>query len=680
MESVSTEAVSPAPVRRSWLAAVVIAVVLMAHVVQSFWLFPSSRALLDNEHPVLIVDHALHLYHGALGSQFLWEHGTTWGYDPFFMAGYPESPIWDSSSNLSILFQALAGGGYHPRAYNIGLFVCSILVVVCILLGASAAGIGLAETALATVLGWLYFHSQWADMLWRSGLFSFDTASAAGVLLAGLLIRFERSRSVLSWVWLTLVGTAFWFAHVTAPVLILGSLIGFGLATIRRPGWRWRFAALGAGICAFAVNLIWIGPFWKFRGIRTAQIHFMAPDTGWYLVGQYLSPDLDGPLSLFILVVGLLGLLVWLFQGHWVRAATFGGAALICLGLALFGGMWSVTSTLEPLRFKVPLNFVLVAPAASALVTGSTWLARVLGGRRRGPILVATGWTLVLVMAGILLPDGLRLLKRQLLVERPLVAGFRPEMHQLVQSLQANTEPSARILFEDQLRLHELTDPESTHWTPLLPVLLRRDPRQFIGGLYHMAFITHHQRASFGDFQLAGRGIETCSPAFLSAFAELYNVGWVVCWSPLSRFMFDHWGQAKLVAKVPRYHRPDQPISTHPQQWNALLTRGGPVMAKQYMTEGERQYHIYQIDRPHSFFLAGEGRISDVALNRVELTDTVPSPEGNLIISLHWLDTLRTDPPLPIEPYTHPNDPAPFVRIMTSQAQKRIVIYNGYGR
>ena len=37
------------------------------------------------------------------------------------MAGYPETPIWDSSSNLSILFQAVAGGGYHPGAYNVGL-------------------------------------------------------------------------------------------------------------------------------------------------------------------------------------------------------------------------------------------------------------------------------------------------------------------------------------------------------------------------------------------------------------------------------------------------------------------------------------------------------------------------------------------------------------------------------
>ena len=76
-----------------------------------------------------MVDHAIHLYHGALGARFLPEHGTTWGYDPFFMAGYPETPVWDSSSNLSIAFQLAAGGRYSPRAYKLGLFACTFLVV-----------------------------------------------------------------------------------------------------------------------------------------------------------------------------------------------------------------------------------------------------------------------------------------------------------------------------------------------------------------------------------------------------------------------------------------------------------------------------------------------------------------------------------------------------------------------
>ncbi|SIN98323.1 hypothetical protein SAMN05444166_1903 [Singulisphaera sp. GP187] len=678
MESATTELVSPKPARRPWFAIAMIAAVFAAHIVQSFWIFPTPRALRDDEHPVLVVDHALHLYHGALGSQFLREHGTSWGFDPFFMAGYPESPIWDSSSNLSILFQFLAGGGYHPRAYNIGLLVCSILVVAFIPLGAAASGIRLPETAVAALLAWLYVHSEWTDMLWRSGLFSFVTASAGTVLLIGALLRFDRRPTTVAWLALAGVSAAVWFTHVTAPILALGAVIGFGAATALRHHWRWRLAVVAAGVLALVVNLIWIGPFWRFRGIRSPQVFFMAPDTPWYLIGQYLTNDLDGPLSLFILLVGGLGLVVWFVQGHHVRAATFGGAALVCLGLALFGGMWSVTKTLEPLRFKVPLHLLLAAPAGSLLAVGSARLTGALGGGRKGPVLVAVGWSLAVGLAILVSPNGTAILKQQLLVKRPLVAGLRPEMLQLVRSLRETTDPSARVLFEDQLRLHELTDPECTHWTPLLPILLGRDKRLFIGGLYHMAFITNHQHTSFGDFHLGGRPIDTCSTEYLRAYCQLYNIGWAVCWSPLSRCCFDQWGQSQRVATLPRFNSPNKPISTNMQQWQALTRRVGIERAKQYMTEGEGQYNIYRIDRPRSFFLSGEGHLADVALNRIELADTTPQ-DGALIISMHWLDTWRTDPPLPLEPFYAPDDPVPFVRIVTTQSHKRIVLYNGYG-
>jgi hypothetical protein len=209
--------------------------------------------------------------------------------------------------------------------------------------------------------------------------------------------------------------------------------------------------------------------------------------------------------------------------------------------------------------------------------------------------------------------------------------------------------------------------------------MLGRDERQFIGGLYHMAFITHHQRTSFGDFHLGGRAIDACPPQYLRSYSNIYNVGWVVCWSPLARYWFDHWGQAQRVATVPRYHSPDQPISTNMQEWKALMTRIGPERAKQYMSEGEGQYNIYRIDRPRSFVLTGRGEVTHVAPNRIELADAVPS-EGALILSLHWLDTFRTDPPLPVDPIYYPDDPVPFVRISTSQAHKRIVLYNGYDR
>jgi hypothetical protein len=97
------------------------------------------------------------------------------------------------------------------------------------------------------------------------------------------------------------------------------------------------------------------------------------------------------------------------------------------------------------------------------------------------------------------------------------------------------------------------------------------------------------------------------------------------------------------------------------------------------MAEGARQYVVYRIERPHSYFLRGQGRLSGVAANRVELADVVPEG-GEVVLSLHWLDTWRTDPPSTIGPVSLTGDPVPFVRIELSGPQRRIVLENGYVR
>ncbi len=298
----------------------------------------------------------------------------------------------------------------------------------------------------------------------------------------------------------------------------------------------------------------------------------------------------DERLSLFLLVLGAAGLASWWAEGRRVRVAAFGGSIVALLVLFGFGSLWAVTRTLEPLRFRIPLNFLLAVPAGSAACRASARLARALGGGRRGAVAVAVAW--LGLVGGIVAATprtSLAILAR-LVEHRPLVVGLRPEMRRLVRWIKAETDPSARILFEDQLRLLEATDPESVHWTPLLPLLLGDDGRQFIGGLYVTAAIAHNKAASFGDFRLADRPIDRWSDAELSAYCERYNVGWVACWSPLSRFVFDRFGPAHRVATLPRYVTPGSIGSNHPDAWRGIASRAGIDVAARYMAEGEGQY------------------------------------------------------------------------------------------
>jgi hypothetical protein len=673
------DAPSPRPAR-FWPTAVLLGV-LGLHSVLAYRLFPSWGALVDDERPVILVDHAIHLYHGALGARFAREHGTTWGYDPFFMAGYPETPVWDSSSNLSIAFQLAAGGRYSPRAYKLGLFACSLLAVAVLPAGALAAGLGRSEAAAAGVLGLVVFWGCFPIALWRSGLFAFVTASAALGLVLGLLLRFDARPGPGRWGVLLVAGAVFLFAHVTAPVMALGGAVGYAAAVARR--WRARrgrlaAVALAAGLAAVA-NAFWVVPLWRFRSIRTEAFSFLTTDSAWYLWQYFLHDPVDGRISLALVVLGAVGVAFWWAEGARCRAAVFGGTGVVLVGLTCAGSLWSVTKVLEPLRFRVTFDLLLTVPAGSALVRPASALARRAGGGWRGAAVAGLAGAAVAGAAWSASPETVPLLARQVAQDRPMVVGLRPEDRALVDWLREGTDLSARVLFEDQLRLLERTDPESTHWTPLLPVLLRPEGRAFLGGIYQTAFIAHHRAASFGDYGLGDRRIDAWTPADLSSYCEQYNVGWVVCWSPLSKFCFDGFSKAKVVATLPRAVSPGLRVCRDPVQWRALVARAGPEVASRYMLEGVGTYKVYLVERAHSYFLEGRGRLASLDANRVELADVAPDPAtGAAVLSVHWLDTWKTDPPLPLSPSYAPRDPVPFVRIALDRPLPKVLLYNGY--
>ncbi|WP_435010845.1 hypothetical protein P12x_002131 [Tundrisphaera lichenicola] len=648
------------------------------HSIQAVRLFPTPGSIIDPDSPVIVVDHAIHEYHGSLGAGFLRESGTTWGFDPFFMAGYPETPVWDSSSNPSILFN-LIGGPKGYRGYKVGLLASSILLLAAVAGGAWAAGLGAWEIAVATGLAWFSFWTGFPISLWRSGLFAFVSASAGVGLLLGLCVRFDRKPGRAGWLALASVGAGLFFVHVTAPILAIGGTLAFYLTVARRHGRRWHAAVIGSVVVTVLANAFWLVPLWRFRSIRTPAYGFMTSNSARFLLDFFLSPSIEGRTGLFLLILGFGGLLAWWFSGRRASAAAYGGSIVALIVLTGFGSLWEPSRTLEPLRFRIAFGFLLAVPAGSALVGLTDALIRRAGGRGRGKLAAGLAW--LAIVGGWGWADWLffRASWLTMVQDRPLVVGFTPEMRRLAEWFRGNTDLSARILFEDQLRLLEPTDPESVHWTPLLPSMLEPDRRMFLGGLYQTAFIQHHRMAAFGDFQLGDRPIDEWSPPDLKAYSDRYNVGWVVCWSPLSRFWFDRFGPATRVATLPRHASPNRPVSNNEHEWTAMTRRAGPEVARRYMIEGENRYAIYRIERPHSYFLKGKGRIVEASPNRIELADVEPDG-GAVVLSLHWLETWVTDPPLKVGPEPESPDPVDFVRIEVPGPTPRIVLFNGYGR
>jgi hypothetical protein len=690
----------------------------LAHAWLSVRLFPSWNDLTSDK-PVISVDHAIHIYHGYLGAKFLREHGSTWGYDPYFMAGYPKTPVYDSSSGPAELFQLLAGGVYSPRAYKIGVLCIVALVPVALALAALAYGLRV-PTVFASV-AWLvwYWWAGFADTLVRTGLVAFVWASALSVLVPAALFCWAQQPRLFYWVALCAAAALGIQAHSTFPIMAAAPLaIGYAWITVRRrgseqtvrPSWRWHAATWTALGAALLLTSFWWGPLIKFLPLKTASDLFMTHRgnpidspirrVAGLLLTYYLLSDAMVPLLLTLL--GAIGLFHWCCQESKLRAAMVAAQILGLSILTFLGSEWQQTRNLEPLRFQVPLCLSLCLPAGAGtacvishlvrwrdgcfwflsglylIKSSNPWLAAHLpAGTWRGRLAWAAAaitfglaalltvphlwWSRIGLNPALTPPSSWTSTMDRLRNSRPLAVGLRPEMNDLVNWIRQNTNQSARILFEDQLRLLERQDPgdpESIHWTPLLPLLT---DRAYLGGLYHLAFIPH-RRAAFGDWNLGGRPIRDWTESGLREFIEQYNIGWVITWSrqsplkqgadrlmPLSTEMFQQVECCELVAKVPRH-------STRPD---------------------EAEYTIFRVEREPSYFAAGSGNVVRADYNRIEVDDLRPD-HGEAVLRFHWQDQLIAEPAVELRRSPQPGDPVGFIRILTDRPIERLVIRTGY--
>ena len=119
---------------------------------------------------------------------------------------------------------------------------------------------------------------------------------------------------------------------------------------------------------------------------------------------------------------------------------------------------------------------------------------------------------------------------------------------------------------------------------------------------------------------------------------DLYNVKWVVTWSPESLDFF---------SRYPEYLIPLHKIDS---------------------------FTIFKVKRNPSFFLKGKGTVKS-DYNRIELREISPQ-DSEIIISYHWMQGLATEPPRKIDRLYLGGDPIGFIRIL--DPPHSLVVYNTY--
>jgi hypothetical protein len=425
-------------------------------------------------------------------------------------------------------------------------------------------------------------------------------------------------------------------SHPTGPLLVAAPVVVLTAQSYRRLSLARALGLVGVVLVVAAAGWPWIagqlvlGHHADLRDFYSpgGERHF-APIGGW-LAPLRVTVPAPAWLALAPAALAPIGLWRWWREGERWRCLLFASQIALLFGLAFYGARLGL-SALAPGRFTLPLSLWLLFPAAHGLLFAVAAGRRHLSARFGSRAAAAAGALLAAGLLLALLAQGApRVLWRPYtLPQLERSAGTDTQAPALLDWLREQTDASGRLLHEETDRLsHQYY---GSHLPALMPL---RTGRLLAGGPAPHAHVVENS-LRFIAGTLRGRPVSSWSDESLHELLARYNVRWVLCWSEAAR---------QRMARLPR------------------ATSVGVY----------DKFQLFRLETPPSWFFEGRGRL-EVHGRRIALSELEPE-QGSVAIKFHWLETLRTDPPRPLEPYPVEGEPAPFLRVRDVPAS--LVIYD----
>lgn len=578
--------------------------------------------LLFGNEPIATSDYALHFIRAVTTDQLLSDFHRIWGYNPFFMAGYPAGTVFDVNNHFIEVFIFLIHqfGISLPAAFNLFVFLAVLLLPALVWLTARNFSLSPWQQFSAVAIAMaLWFADSQVRITWRIGVIASGVAMYSLPFSLSCLYRYCKERTK-SWLLLLLIsGSLISLLHPLSFLFFYIPVACYFLLRARNYDSRFWGALILFAFVVMLTNLFWISPLLQHLQLKTRS--------GYHWIGDLrtLMRDMlalrDSGIRFIIHLLAIVGVLSWWKNGQKEKALFFFFPALILDLSGYVAGETAFFRDMETYRNHLVASFLLVIPASVALSSGVSYL-RDIPHRQR------------LIFACLLVLISLHLTGRNFLSLAPYFRGnFKQyalqslgsdEMN-VVKWLQANANPDHRIMVE--------------YW-PLGAMLPWYTGYQVIGGPYPIVWMPHNfanfaslnEAAVGGGVRIFGRDIREISVEESKSYTYAYNIGWIVVYTDESKEFFDSSSDIFPVADLGRYR-------------------------------------IYQNRDMSSFFLKGKG---DVRAENGSLHITEASG-GELILKYHWSFSLITDPQQELEPYNILDDPVPFIKVPNNRFREFVI-------
>ncbi len=591
------------------LSIVGIIVLLLIHIGLVFRSYPLD-VFSDGEIP-LKGDIARH-FATAHGSA---ECGGLYGYDPYFMAGYPVG-LWNSmgKKGYELAHLALPGVGLPRLFYGVIVVLCLLNPILLWAALRSHAGSKRVSAILFVLVILFWQLGSQVSYFWNFGNIFFPAAACWIVMMCAATQQILLGRrTVLNMIWLGLLATAVLYCHsvalVAAAIALAVLVLVHGIKNLKTSQVACLLAAVF--IC-LALSAAWLCPLLLSRADCLGQPKLWFQGGPKHLVMDVFSDRAyqhhfdRNFLYQFAIVVGCAGLVASWKKDSSRFAAALGIGAIAVLVLTYLGHLVPPIRAIQPYRFTIPAMILLLLPAARGVDLG----LRVFSEAGRKDRL------LVLVVIALLLPRfSAYLIDLSWPPDRPGITEPRQAVIEAVREM----EIKGRLLCDDIGLGHILP------YTCEVPVL---------SGLSSQAFLHHRFAGMDEEGILFGRRPGAWDGAKLTEYLRAYAVEYAI-------------------------------FSSRP--WLSLAARSDSPFERMQRVGGHTIFKVRDADV--DYVLEGEAVVS-ADHNMIAVSEA----SGSLLLSFHYAEWLSAGEGVTLVPETVLDDPVPFIRATPGSGARDFVI------
>lgn len=617
--------------------------IIFLYAIFSLTVFFSPGDILSNT-PIYSDDYSMHFAECISAQRFLATAGSCWGYDPFFLAGFPRGALVNADNKAWELWYA-ALSPFAGKGGAFKLYVIVFLLIYPFFIYCAARNFNLSReiSLIAAILAIFFFNLSLPAAFVSYGMISYVFACFFSLYIFSRFYKLLEGITVSRYLGVCLLLALLINMHILSIFHILIPIAILYLLQARRISLQQHALLWLIPVAGLLINSYWLVPLFTFVPYKTLN-----PDT-WNFTLQnrnifeplqvyifqrksllYTIPALNNTfMDVELLLFGVLGLYCWKQKKLQVLWLPFTGGVIAAFMAAFYGSFTAFFPQFQPERFTIALGLLFIVPASVGIYTAGKALHR---NRSRCALFFMTCVLFSLLFRPMVWPLGVLYAKKPYRLNCRLPGQFSD----LVKFLESNTSAAGRILIEDSeysasSPIHEYF---GGHLPALFPEYLKREYLCGPRPMYPM----QHGYASFTRGELFEKKLDAYTAEELRSMFDTYNVKWIVCWFQESKTFFNRF--------------PDYIVSI------------GAV----------DKFSIYEVKRNPSFFLCGSGNVR-ADYNRLELRNVVPR-NNEIIISYHWMEQLRAIPAIRIERVFMAGDPVGFIKI--KHPPRSLSIVNGY--